>query len=147
MTDFSRRALLGMMAAAPLALAQSKDPWTDADLIYPPAVAAALKQKNTKLLHVGFPALFHGTHIPGSVFAGPGGKPEGIALLMKTVAQTPKNANIVIYCGCCPWDRCPNVRPAFSALKEKGYTNVKVLVIPENLHTDWVEKGYPVEKG
>jgi hypothetical protein len=41
--------------------------------------------------------------------------------------------------------KCPNVRPAYSTLKESGYTNVSVLDLPVNFHSDWEEKGYPVE--
>jgi hypothetical protein len=28
-----------------------------------------------------------------------------------------------------------------------GFSNVKVLYIPDNFGTDWVDKGYPVAKG
>jgi 3-mercaptopyruvate sulfurtransferase SseA len=41
--------------------------------------------------------------------------------------------------------KCPNVRPAYSALKAAGFKNVRVLDIPENFHADWVAKGYPTE--
>jgi hypothetical protein len=58
-----------------------------------------------------------------------------------------RNRFIVIYCGCCPWSDCPNVRPAYEALHSLGFTKLKVLYIPDNLGTDWVSKGYPVEKG
>jgi hypothetical protein len=34
---------------------------------------------------------------------------------------------VVIYCGCCPLDKCPNVRPAFTLLKTMGFTNLHVL--------------------
>ena len=142
----SRRMLLGIFAAVPWALAADTDPWTAADLIYPPALASQLGKPGMHIVQVGFPALYHGAHIPDSVYAGPGSKPEGLALLQKTVADLPKDANIVLYCGCCPWDKCPNVRPAFRALKQSGYTGVKLLVIPTNLHTDWIEKGYPTTK-
>jgi len=53
----------------------------------------------------------------------------------------------VLYCGCCPWNRCPNVGPAFSKMREMGFSNVKVLYLADNFGTNWVEKGYPVEKG
>jgi hypothetical protein len=32
-------------------------------------------------------------------------------------------------------------------LKELGYRRVKALILPTNLHDDWIAKGYPVEKG
>jgi hypothetical protein len=38
------------------------------------------------------------------------------------------------------------MRPAFAALHDLGYTNVKAMVVPENLKADWTDKGYPVEK-
>jgi thiosulfate/3-mercaptopyruvate sulfurtransferase len=120
------------------------DPWTTKDLVQPKDVAADIK--TPLLLHVGFPVLYRSVHIPGSKYAGPGAKPEGIALLKTAVAGQPKDRAIVLYCGCCPWDKCPNMRPAFAALKELGYTNVKAMVIPENLKADWIDKGYPTEK-
>ena len=86
-------------------------------------------------------------HIPGSQYAGAAAKAEGLAALKKLVANLPRNQEIVIYCGCCPWDDCPNIRPAFQALKEMGFTNLKVLDIPERLGDDWTAKGFPIVKG
>ena len=48
--------------------------------------------------------------------------------------------------GRCPLDHCPNLRPAFEALREMGFTRLRVLVLPNNFGIDWVKKGYPVEK-
>ena len=67
-------------------------------------------------------------------------------MLEQAVAKLPKDKELAIYCGCCPFSQCPNVRPAFALLKQMGYTKVKVLSIPTNLSTDWVSKGYPTEK-
>ncbi len=120
------------------------DPWTTKDLVQPKDVAADIK--TPLLLHVGFPVLYRSVHIPGSVYAGPGSKAEGLEMLKKAVAGQPKNRRIVLYCGCCPWDKCPNMRPAFAALHDLGYTNVKAMVVPENLKVDWTDKGYPTEK-
>jgi thiosulfate/3-mercaptopyruvate sulfurtransferase len=80
------------------------------------------------------------------VFAGPGSKDEGIADLKKAVAGQPRTREIVLYCGCCPFDKCPNIRPAFAALHEMGFTHVKAMVVPANLKTDWTDKGYPTDK-
>lgn len=91
--------------------------------------------------------LYRSKHILRAIGAGPGSKPEGVALLKKAVAHLPKNADLVIYCGCCPMVRCPNVRPAYHVLKEMGFTHVRVLDIPTNMHTDWFTKGYPSENG
>lgn len=94
---------------------------------------------------VGFPVLYRQKHIAGSVLAGPASKPEGIAKLKEAVAAAPKNAEIVIYCGCCPMVHCPNLRPAFSLLTDLGYKKVRVLNLSTNFRTDWEEKGYPME--
>jgi thiosulfate/3-mercaptopyruvate sulfurtransferase len=120
------------------------EPWTDKDLIQP---EQASKDVSTPLvIHVGFPVLYRAAHITGSVFAGPGSKEEGIADLKKAVAGQPRTREIVLYCGCCPFDKCPNIRPAFAALHEMGFTHVKAMVVPTNLKTDWIDKGYPTDK-
>ena len=85
-------------------------------------------------------------HLPGAVFAGPTARPQGLELLRKAVANQPKDSEIVLYCGCCPFDKCPNVRPAFEAMRALGFGRVKVLFIPVNLVKDWVEKGYPITR-
>src|SRR4051812_45656529 len=95
---------------------QAADPWTAQDTVAPKDVAGNLK--TPLVLHVGFPVLYRASHIAGSQFAGPGSKQEGLGLLKKAVAGQPLNREILLYCGCCPWDKCPNIRPAFAALRE-----------------------------
>jgi len=137
-----------VFAVGCILLAEGPDPWDKSQLLPPADLAARLSAKTpAKLLHVGFGALYRGRHIPGSEYAGPGSKPEGLEALRRAVAAVPKDAEIVIYCGCCPFDHCPNVRPAFKLLQDMGFTRVKVLAIPTNLATDWTGKGYPVETG
>jgi len=115
--------------------------------VSPDKVAAEIKNNSAPpIIYVGFPVLYKGAHLPQAVFAGPCSKPEGLDLLTQAVKTISHDAEIIIYCGCCPFTRCPNVRPAFAALKAAGFTNVKILQLDTNLHTDWVEKGYPVEK-
>ena len=91
--------------------------------------------------------MFAQAHIPGSLYAGPGSQAAGLQLLESKVNKTPKDKLIVIYCGCCPWSRCPNMGPAYKRLRELGFTNVKALYIANNFGDDWVAKGYSVEKG
>ena len=127
----------------------ASDPWTRAQLIEPAALAAALKgpaAARPMLLHVGFKTLFGEGAIPGSHYAGPTSKPEGIASLKKAVKGVPHDRAIVLYCGCCPWDHCPNVRPAFKTMHSLGFKNVKALYIHKNLDTDWVAAGYPIDQ-
>jgi len=99
------------------------------------------------VLQVGSHVMFSQAHIPGAHYAGPGMQAAGLQLLEGRVAGLRKTAPIVLYCGCCPWNRCPNVGPAFHRLTEMGYTNVKVLYLANNFGDDWVNRGYRVETG
>ena len=69
--------------------------------------------------------------------------PAGLQVLSDRVAALPKETAIVIYCGCCPWNRCPNIAAAYDTLHRLGFTRVQVLYIADNFGTDWVDKGYP----
>lgn len=111
-------------------------------------LASTLKaNKNVPvILQVGSRMFFDEAHIPGSQYAGPGSQASGLQLLDRAVAGFPKDKQIVLYCGCCPWGRCPNVGPAFRHMQELGFTNVKVLYLPNNFGDDWVSKGYPTSR-
>jgi thiosulfate/3-mercaptopyruvate sulfurtransferase len=125
---------------------QVADTWPPRDLLQPSALAQALRSAKPPLvLFIGFPVLYRSKHILHAIEAGPASKPEGIAALKKALASVPKNADIVIYCGCCPMDKCPNIRPAYRALKELGFQNIRVLSIPTNMDADWDSKDYPSE--
>lgn len=138
--------LIGLLAA--LCLAQNaSDPWTKPELMEPAALASQMKDsKPPTIMCVAFPVLYRLKHIAHAGFAGPGSKPEGIEMLKKAVANLPKDANLVIYCGCCPMVKCPNVRPAYKALKEMGFTHIRVLDVPTNMNADWYTKNYPTEE-
>ena len=111
-------------------------------------LAGALNGKDAPLvLQVGMARLYRYAHIRGSEYAGPAAEPEGLAALRKRVQSLPKSASIVIYCGCCPWEHCPNIKPAYDELHKMGFTNVKALFLPNNFKSDWEDKGYPTEKG
>jgi rhodanese-related sulfurtransferase len=120
-----------------------------AQLIQPDGLNRLLQAKGSDkplLLQVGSHLLFDEAHIPGSVYAGAGSQPSGLQQLQSAVAALSKDTPIVLYCGCCPWNRCPNLGPAFRQLRDLGFTNVKALYLADNLGTDWVAKGYPVER-
>lgn len=117
-----------------------------ADLIQPADLAASLESSSVPkplILHVGFRTMYDQSHIPGSEYAGSGNMPAGLQVLSDRVAALPKETAIVIYCGCCPWNRCPNIAAAYDTLHRLGFTRVKVLYIADNFGTDWVDKGYP----
>lgn len=113
--------------------------------IQPAEVVARLNAKPA-IFQVGPNVLYRSHHIVGSVYAGPGAKPEGLALLRAAVEKLPKDREIIVYCGCCPWDKCPNVKPAMDLLKSMGYRNAKAMYVAENFKTNWIDKGYPVER-
>ena len=106
----------------------------EAALIKPGELAAHMK--GPMILSVGFQVLYGAAHVAGAEYAGPGSKPEGLELLKKAVAGQPRDREIVLTCGCCPWDHCPNVRPALALLRDMGFTHVRALMIPENLKAD-----------
>jgi thiosulfate/3-mercaptopyruvate sulfurtransferase len=119
-------------------------------LIQPEALNQLLHAKGAGkplLLQVGSHVLFDQAHITGSEYAGPGSQPAGLQLLQNRVAGLSRKTPIVLYCGCCPWNRCPNLGAAFKQLHDMGFTSVKALYLADNLGTDWVDKGYPVERG
>jgi len=118
-------------------------------LINPEDLVKILQSGKQKplMLQVGSHMLFVQAHIPGSEYVGAAAQPAGLEQLRKRVASLPKNKSIVLYCGCCPWSHCPNVKPADDALQAMGFTNVKVLYIADNFGTNWVNKGYPTAKG
>src|SRR5689334_155557 len=99
------------------------------------------------LIHVGSHVLYTQAHIPNSEYIGPASDPAALQRLRARVESLPRNKFIVLYCGCCPWTHCPNMKPADDALHAMGFTNVKSLYIANNFGTDWVDKGYPVAKG
>lgn len=118
-----------------------------ANLIQPQALKQLLDAKEAPVMfQVGSRLFFSEAHIPGSTYAGPGSSDQGLKSLERAVAPLPKGTIIVLYCGCCPWDRCPNVGAAWKHLHELGYTNVKVLYLAHNFGDDWVAKGYPTER-
>jgi len=107
----------------------------------------APKGEKPLMIQVGSHVLYSQAHIPGSEYIGPASSESGLQQLRARVASVPRIKSIILYCGCCPWSHCPNVKPADDALRALGFTNVKILYIANNFGTDWVDKGYPVAKG
>jgi rhodanese-related sulfurtransferase len=99
------------------------------------------------MLQVGSHNMFLQAHIPGSEYVGAASTDTGLQQLRTRVDSLPHSKFIVLYCGCCPWSQCPNIKPADDAMHEMGFTHVKVLYISDNLGTNWVDKGYPTAKG
>ncbi|MBL7883706.1 MAG: rhodanese-like domain-containing protein [Bacteroidia bacterium] len=70
---------------------------------------------------------------------------EGFSKFKIEAGKVSKDKEVVVYCGCCSSQNCPNIRPAIKYLTENGYKKAKVLDIPTGIKEDWVQKGYPVE--
>ncbi len=88
------------------------DPWQAVNLFKPEDLARSLTATNSEkplLLFVGYSLPYQGGHIPGSKFIGQASKPEGIQALIGEVQDQPRERQIVLYCGCCPWDKCPDI--------------------------------------
>jgi hypothetical protein len=120
------------------------------DLVEPADFARTLQAgaaPKPLILQVGFRTLYVQAHIPNSEYVGPANEDSGLDSLRKRVASVPKDSLLVIYCGCCPWTRCPNVAAAYDVLRALGFTHVKVLHIAEDFGSNWVDKGYPVASG
>lgn len=132
-------AALTMTAALPAA-----EPWTASELLPPAHLAKRLTAGEKPLvIFVGPQYLYRAKHIAGSLDGGMASKPEGITSLLALVKGKAPGTEIILYCGCCPMNVCPNIRPAVKALKNAGFTKVRLLELPTRLAQDWTEKGYP----
>jgi thiosulfate/3-mercaptopyruvate sulfurtransferase len=136
---------LGLAAIAQPALSQSASLVPSTHLISPEELAHILKSGAAKplILNVGPRMLYQQAHIPGAEYYGPGADFQAQEQLRERIAPLSRDTFIVIYCGCCPWSRCPNVYPAYTVMQQLGFTNVKVLKIDHDFGTDWVYKNYP----
>ena len=119
---------------------ESKEPWTEQQLLEPRDLALMLQNESDSLVIYSLGA---GGIIPGSKDTGPSGEKKSLQKLKKELEELPKNSDIVLYCGCCPFENCPNVRPAFSLLNEMGFTKHQLLNLRDNIKVDWIDRGFP----
>ena len=123
----------------------SEDPWKQAQLLAPVDLAKVIEDPKAKQ-----PFIFcigPGAIIKGSVDIGPTRDSSNLNKLRLQLNELPKDARIVIYCGCCPFEHCPNIRPAFALLNEMKFTHHQLLNLEHNIRIDWINKGYPVTQG
>jgi thiosulfate/3-mercaptopyruvate sulfurtransferase len=117
------------------------DPWTEKQLMRPADLAAVINNPQAKkpfIFCVGPGAL-----IKGSQDMGPAQVKENLEKFKMALDKLPKDADIVVYCGCCPFEHCPNIRPAFGLVNDMKFSNARLLNLEHNLRVDWVSKGYP----
>jgi thiosulfate/3-mercaptopyruvate sulfurtransferase len=151
--QFSRRHLLfaaitGVTATTSLEGLASPAEIPKSAMLQPDELLQILEAGNEKplILQIGVRFLYAQAHIPGAEYVGATESAEGLAALRQRVAKLSKKTSIVLYCGCCPWIRCPNIRPAFKELRASGFVHVKALYIADNFAADWTDKGYPVSR-
>jgi len=117
-------------------------PWKASELMEPGQLNEYIKINQA-------PVIFNtGTveDIKGAIHIGSINEAANLEKFKLALASRPKNTEVVIYCGCCPFGKCPNIRPAYKQLKDLGYTNVKVLNLYVNLRNNWTSEGYPLAK-
>jgi hypothetical protein len=139
LTPISSKAQISPVSSPSLA---NLNPWTARQLMEPADLAAIIKGPRTDK-----PLIFNiGSveDIKGAKHIGPVSETANFDKFKSAIHSLPKNTVIVIYCGCCPFTKCPNIRPAFFELKKLGFTNIKVLNLSVNLETNWISKGYPL---
>ena len=133
--------LLGVASQA--VKAQNPVNWTEDQLMPPAQLAQRLQSgKNIPVLFSIGPSAV----IPHSIDIGMVQEKENLQKLEKQLRSVPKGSTVVVYCGCCPYAHCPNVRPAMALLKKMKFTHYYLLDLPHNIKTDWMDKRYPTGK-
>ena len=118
------------------------EPWTEDQLMSPEKLAALINDSTAAkplIISIGPVDL-----IKGAIKVGPVKEKENLVNLKNLLSKEDKKKAIVIYCGCCPFKDCPNIRPAFSLLTKMKFINHKLLDLPSNLKVDWINHGYPM---
>ena len=135
--------LLTIVLCSKSLMAQNPENWTSKELLQPADLAHTIQEgKNVPTIFSVGPSAV----IPNSIDIGMVKDKENLEKFRKELKKLPKNKSIVVYCGCCPYEHCPDVRPAIATLKEMGFTNFKLLDLPHNIKVDWLSKGYPANK-
>lgn len=120
--------------------AQKTEPWNPDQLISTEDLAYRIDQEEElHLFSIGPDNI-----IKGSVDIGPGEEKKSIEKLRKALENIPQEEEVILYCGCCPFAQCPNIRPAFELLKTLGYEKPRLLDIPQNIKVDWLDMDYPI---
>jgi thiosulfate/3-mercaptopyruvate sulfurtransferase len=125
------------------ASAQSAGSWKPDQLLSQAHLAALIKDPSAEkplIINIG-PA----GSIKGSVEIESVNKKENLEKLKELLSKENRSREVVVYCGCCPYKNCPNIRPAFSLLNSLEFINYKLLDLPHNLKVDWIDHGYPME--
>ena len=121
---------------------QQEEPWRQDQLMEPKDLAAIINNPSAEqplIICVGPAGL-----IKNAVNIGAASKKENLDSFKELLSKEKKDRAIVIYCGCCPFKNCPNIRPAFTLMNKMKFTNQKLLNLSHNLKADWIDHGYPM---
>lgn len=138
-------ALLIVLALSTAFINKEPEPWTQEQLMQPEQLAMLINDENK----TNDPVIFNigpSGAIKGSIEIGFVNDNKGLKKLQTKLGNLAKDQTIVLYCGCCPFEHCPNIRPAFTLLNKQGFKNHYLLDLPENLKVDWIDKGFPMEE-
>ncbi|MDO9186227.1 MAG: rhodanese-like domain-containing protein [Bacteroidia bacterium] len=145
-----KKIILPIVAIAIIAFAfktpcfqNSKDTWRKDQLMEPATLAKIINDASSKksiIYSVG-----PGGNITGNIEMGAAQEKENLDKLKSALSKLNKDTEIVIFCGCCPFEDCPNIRPSFALLNEMKFSNAKLLNLSHNLKVDWIDKGYPMK--
>ena len=117
------------------------NPWMEDELLSAESLSDLITRKSkVKIYNIGVVQ-----NIKGAINLGAASESANLERLKNIAQKGDRSAFIVIYCGCCPMGKCPNIRPAFKVLKEQKYTNAYLLDLPVNIKVDWIDKGFPIE--
>ncbi|WP_229689098.1 rhodanese-like domain-containing protein [Puia dinghuensis] len=137
---------VGIVLAAILitlaAFTRQTEPWTPSQLLDPADLAARINHPS------GVPPLVIGVGpsglIKGSIETGPARDQHNLDKLKALLDKEDRNKEVIIYCGCCPFQHCPNIRPAFTLLNDMHFIHTRLLNLSHNIKVDWIDHGYPV---
>ncbi len=152
MKEINTLCLLIAILCSVNSFAQDSEPWTAAQLMNTEFLAEMIQSDAVDLPIIiainpdGMHRLGYEAGIEGAIWFGESENPENLAKLQTFLQDEERDAEIVVYCGCCPFAMCPNIRPAFSLLNNMGFTHHKLLDLPRNIVDDWIEKGYPMKE-
>lgn len=116
-------------------------PWTADQLIEPEVLAKKLNGSGEKPVVISVGPM---QPIKTSINAGIGNTTAGMNKFIQIVNKLDREQTVVIYCGCCSMENCPNVKGPFEYLINSGFQNPKILKIKTDLNVDWVNKGFPM---
>ena len=121
---------------------ETLEPWSTSQLLEPKLLSYKIQSGKDLPMIV---SIGPGIVIKNSIGIGECRYDENIEKLKSLVSGYKKDDKIVLYCGCCPFKNCPNIRPAFTLMNELGFKNHKLLNIKNNIKADWIDMGYQTE--